>query len=184
VNVPPILAHAGDPDVILLADGRFRMFLTTQVAGKIGIVCLESENGIDFSLQATAFSDPQLDLLDSTTYLAGGTWHMLAVEGMTMKQRHGTSRDGCTFEVGEERSFEVDGRPFIGSNPVPIEGGLRMYGFSLTPNQIRSLTSTDGVTWALEPGIRVAPTGPQIKDPAVVRLVDGSWLMIYTTKFE
>lgn len=182
VNVPDTLQHAGDPDVILLGDGTWRMFLTTHVGTNIGVVCLESANGIDFSLVGTAFSSPGHDLHDSTTYRVGNTWHILTLQDMQPTQRHGTSSDGRSFVVGDTLPFKVNGEDFIASNPVPIDGGLRMYGFVPVTHEIHSFTSTDGANWTLEPGVRLAPSGTEIKDPAVVRLADGTWLMVYVAR--
>jgi hypothetical protein len=67
--------------------------------------------------------------------------------------------------------------------PPPPPGELiRLYYavYVLTggPNDIRSATSTDGINFTEDPGVRFShPEISGITDPDVVRLNDGSWLM-------
>lgn len=72
------------------------------------------------------------------------------------------------------------------SNVLPFDGGYRMYGFTMT--DIRSLWSADGETWTEEDGVRLSldeSSGLEseyVKDPAVIRLADGTYLMVYVTQ--
>lgn len=181
---PPV----GDPDVVLLPDGTIRLYATTQVGDNIGIIYTDSPDGIHFGQRATAFAIPGANVLDSTTFLMGDVWHMFVLDGFTPDQWHATSTDGLTFTPVTKHSFKVDNQPYIVSNPVFIENGVRLYGFSGLGHPMRSFTSTDGETWTLEPDERLtfdpnsAIESVEIKDPAVLQLAGGSYLMIYVTK--
>ncbi len=182
------LEHAGDPDIVRLDDGTFRIFLTTMVNGCHGVICCDSTDGIHFTPRGTAFAKAGLELPDSTTFRLGSMWHMLTLEGRGVTQRHGTSSDGREFAVGEKMPFVADGEPYIAANGVPVDGGYRMYGFSPPARNFRSFFSSDGRQWTVEKGIRLAldagsaPGSAQIKDPSVLRLADGSYLMVYVAR--
>lgn len=83
---------------------------------------------------------------------------------------HLASKDGRRFErTGEVRP---SGARFVGAI-VPTDTGFRAY---LTGKDgIRSVVSADGSQWKAEAGIRL----PGGVDPAVVRLKDGTYLMVY-----
>ncbi|MEQ1853185.1 MAG: hypothetical protein ABMA01_16525, partial [Chthoniobacteraceae bacterium] len=184
----PGFEHAGDPDIVRLPDGTWRMFLTTRVNNNIGIVYADSRDGIRFEHRGTAFAKSGLDLLDSTTFQIGSTWHTLTLQGREARQRHGTSPDATTFAVDEIMPFVADGEPYIAANGVEADGGYRLYGFSPRARNFRSFFSKDGTKWTAEPGVRLAfdetssGGGTQIKDPSVLKLADGSYLMVYTAR--
>lgn len=187
----PGFERAGDPDIVRLPDGIWRMFLTTRVNNNIGIIYADSRDGIHFEKRGTAFAKSGLDLLDSTTFQIGSTWHTLTLQGREVRQRHGTSPDATTFAVGEVMPFVADGEPFVAANGVKVDGGYRLYGFSpFPPGKLgfRSFFSKDGAQWTAEPGVRLAfdkvssGGGTQIKDPSVLKLADGSYLMVYTAR--
>ncbi len=79
---------------------------------------------------------------------------------------------------GDEQHFEQAG-------PVPLEKGQsigsviaangRARAYVSTPDGVRSIASGDGLHWKAEDGLRV----PGGADPAVVRLKDGKYLMVY-----
>jgi hypothetical protein len=182
------LGHAGDPDIVRLEDGTFRIFLTTMVNGRHGVVYCDSPDGIHFTKGGTAFAKSGLELLDSTTFRLGSVWHMLTLQGTGITQRHGTSADGREFSVGQMMPFVADGEGYIAANGVTVDGGYRIYGFSLRARNIRSFFSSDGESWTAESGVRLALDaksslgGAQIKDPSVLRLADGTYLMVYVAR--
>ncbi|MFQ5414873.1 MAG: hypothetical protein ACE5E6_10490 [Phycisphaerae bacterium] len=84
--------------------------------------------------------------------------------------RHARSRRGRRFRRARRPS--LPDVTFVGSI-VPNGQGVRAY---VSSNEgIRSAVSTDGRQWTLERGLRL----PGGWDPAVVRLADGSFLMLY-----
>ena len=88
---------------------------------------------------------------------------------------HVISRDGRRFaRIAPAQTPDAN---FVGS-VVSFAGGLRAYVSSRAG--IRSATSRDGRIWRVEPGVRVTDGW----DPAVVRLEDGSFMMVYCAALE
>jgi hypothetical protein len=84
---------------------------------------------------------------------------------------HAVSADGLRFERAPE--VQTPGMTMLG-NVTAVAGGYRFYG--TWPGGIRSAVSEDGYTWRVEQGTRLPGSG----DPGVVRLPDGTFLMVYT----
>ena len=81
---------------------------------------------------------------------------MLTLQGREVRQHHGTSADATEFAVGEIMPFVADGEPYIAANGTDVNGGYRMYGFSLRERNFRSFYSKYGLRWTAEPGVRLA----------------------------
>jgi len=88
---------------------------------------------------------------------------------------HFISRDGRSFVVAPLDRLASAG--FIGS-VVPVKEGLRAY--VTTKQGVRSFVSRDGQKWQREPGVCIADAW----DPAVARLPDGSYIMLYCVKLD
>lgn len=181
------MSHSGDPDVALLDDGTFRMYSTSGIPRTMttAIYYSEGTDGIHFATKGIAFqADPQA--LDSNTYLIDDTWHMMTLSGQTMQTYEATSADGRTFAKLSRKQYAIEGKEMVMSNVIQIDGGYRMYGFTRT--DIRSYFSKDGTTWTADPGIRLALDASSgleseyVKDPSVIRLTDGTYLMVYVTQ--
>lgn len=88
---------------------------------------------------------------------------------------HYVSRDGHSFD----RLRPIDPRQlrFVGSI-VPVADGMRAYVSS--GEGVVSLVSKDGRDWSREPGIRLRGGW----HPSVVKLADGSYLMLYSAELE
>lgn len=176
-----------DPDIVRLADGRFRLFGTTQLdGGRLGIVSMDSEDGIHFGPPQVALA-LESNIIDSTTFEFQGRWHMLVLDGKKPEQWYATSTDGRTFTVVEKRFFEADGHNYLMSNGFPRDGAYRLFGFSIPQGDFRAFDSSDGQQWVPQPEIPLAfPAstleGQLIKDPALLPLPDGRTLMVYVTK--
>ncbi len=180
-----------DPDVQILGDGTFRLYVTTARHGeRVRTWYAEGTDGLRFTNKGLAF-DPPAKPLDPTTVLIDGTWHIFA-GGATREPGanwHGVSTDGAWFTFHEEKLLLIDGRPHAVSNVIPIEGGYRMFAF---PHRVQpvinSFFTVDGVTWTPEPGTRLEmdpAAGLEsggVKDAAVAQLPDGSFLMVYVTE--
>lgn len=89
--------------------------------------------------------------------------------------RHAIARDGRRF--ARVASILAKGVHSIGSI-IPLEDRLRAYVSS--EKGIQSMVSDDGTKWEMEPGVRLR----RASDPAVTRLKDGSFLMLYTSSAE
>lgn len=86
------------------------------------------------------------------------------------KRYHGLSRDGRRFRpLDNVLIADVGTGGCIARTPT----GYRLYG--ALRSGVVSAVSPDGKTWSHEAGIRL----PGGDDPAVVRLTDDSWLMVY-----
>lgn len=181
------MEHSGDPDIVQLPDGTFRLYSTSGLPGGKGTAIYYSEgtDGMNFVTKGIAFqSDPPA--LDSNTYLAGELWRMVTLSGQTMRSYDATSPDGTSFALASTTQYAVNGDPVVMSNVIEADGGYRMYAF--TQRNIRSFFSRDGISWDAEDGIRLeldASSGLEseyVKDPAVARLADGTHLMVYVTQ--
>ncbi len=181
------MAHSGDPDAVLLDDGTFRLYTTFNLPGTRTEAIFRSEgtDGIHFTAEGVAFqADPAA--LDSNTYLVGDTWHMMTLSGQTTQSYEATSADGKTFAKLSRKRYTIKGEDIVMSNVIQIDGGYRMYGFTRT--DIRSFFSKDGATWTADPGVRLALDASSgleskyVKDPSVIRLKDGTYLMVYVTQ--
>lgn len=137
-----------------------------------------SETGISFTRSATVFS--YNGLVDPDVFYNGTEWimHVFSLtDGATVRA---TSPDGLSFTYKDHLQPAGIGV----TKPLTLpDGTFRMYGFPQGANQQNrfvSLLSGDGYTWRLETGNRlVAPTGYEITDPYVIRLISGKYFMVY-----
>lgn len=183
------MTHSGDPDIVILADGTFRLYSTFNLPGSqdAGIFVADGTDGIHFVSKGVAFQ-AEPSAVDSNTALLGDTWHMWTLTHQSMQTYHATSDDGVTFEEKEHVAYRAGREEVAMSNVLPTADGYRMYAFSPGAGDIRSLVSTDGETWTAEAGARLTldeTSGLEaeyVKDPAVIRLKDGTYLMVYVTQ--
>lgn len=184
-----------DPEIQLLDDGTFRLFLTWSERG--GRPCswlAEGRDGVNFRLVGKAFEPPG-EALDPSVVRIGRTWHIFAGGGRGPGENwHGTSRNGRLFTADAPMQLATDGTNCMMANGLTESGGARFYAFNNAgpgrPHRIYSFFTRNGTEWAAEPGVRLDADGlPALEmegfgvlDPAVGRLKDGSHLMIYTTR--
>lgn len=188
---PPV-----DPDVQLLPDGTFRLYVTSSENGSMETArtyYAESPDGINFTKKGVAFAPPAGVSLDPSTIKIGGTWHLFA-GGNPGLNLHATSTDGKTFNFVDEIAVKAGGMNQLMANGIPVPGGYRFYTFDAMPPGpgvtpgINSVFSTDGVTWTADPGKRLVldPSAGKeseaVKDPAIARLPDGTYMMVYSTR--
>ncbi|MBI4100235.1 hypothetical protein HY439_00640 [Candidatus Microgenomates bacterium] len=182
------MASAVDPDIQILEDGTFRLYVTSDPEDGQGprTYYAEGESGINFTKVGVAFSGSGRFVLDPSTLRTLSGWHFFAGGTGPEKGWHATSTDGKTFTQQQYKEFVKDGKGYIFANAIAIPGGYRAYAFD--NRTIVSFFSTDGEDWVAEDGVRLTldpssqlETGV-LKDPAVVELLDGSYLMVYVTK--
>jgi len=183
--------HGQHGDIIRDRGGRFRLFFFTDTdlrnghsrgrangAGLVGSAV--TLNGLDYYVdRRTLIRLPARSEVHPVVARLGTRIHVLAAERgaaladtetETARAEHYVSRDGRRFvRLRPMRTPEVE---FLGSI-VPVRDSLRAYVSSEAG--VRSLVSRDGRDWASEPGLRLANGW----DPAVARLKDGSYLMLY-----
>ncbi|MBI2867072.1 MAG: hypothetical protein HYX97_01900, partial [Chloroflexi bacterium] len=176
-----------DPDVVLLPDGRYRMFYVASTPGVPGssnrIESAISDDGVVFT-QEPGVRLEGLGLTDPDVILVGDVWY--AYVSLGPRNLVYISRDGSTFTF-------LDYLPLLGSvsGTIPVEGGYRMYyhasaggpGGSLSVHS--AFLPAGGAAWQYE-GLRLAPTAGSldalgVADPAPIRLSDGTFKMFYKT---
>ncbi len=186
-----LIKQFGDPDVVIMPDGRFRLFTTCQpVPGsKISVVYADSFDGITFAYKGIAAALADDNIEDSSTFLVGDVWHLLVLNAKAGTQWHFTSKDATAFTLIAQESFRGDGKEnYILSNGYTLSNGsYRMIGFSIPEKNFRSFVTTNGLQWRLEPTIPMKYTpgspveGTYIKDPAILKMSDGSYFMVYVS---
>lgn len=183
----------GDPDILLLEDGSFRLYFTAQLKGSDGpgIQYAESSDGLNFSYKGQALKDPDTMTIDSSVYLINGEWHMNTFSDFESTVIQAKSEDeGQTFDIVKMEDVTYNGVPYFLSNPFTLsDGSVRMWSFQLHPSEFRSFVTTDGLNWEDEGNVYLSYEegknpleGFYIKDPAVVQLPDGSYFMVYVTR--
>jgi hypothetical protein len=185
---PPV-----DPNVVLKPDGSLRLFVTidpddrgSQKARTYS--CISTDGGFTYNLEGERFSLPSQDVLDPEIFRFSDTnWKLWA------GNQHATSTDGNNFTYqGVDCLASEGGNCAIIADILDFSTFYRMYvhGSSQIPannNWVKSLISTDTSNWTLESGTRItvdASTGKEsvsIMFPTVVRLKNGTYLMVYQT---
>lgn len=182
------MAAAVDPDIQILEDGTFRLYVTSDPEDGQGprTYYAEGVGGVNFIKMGVAFSQSGQHILDPSTLRTPSGWHLFAGGNGLGKGWYATSEDGKTFTSKKYKEFIKDGKGYIFANAIAVSGGYRAYAFD--NRIIVSFFSKDGENWTAEDGVRLAlnhtsgyETGV-LKDPAVVQLPDGSFLMVYVTK--
>ncbi len=184
-NIPPV-----DPDVVILPDGTFRMYVTyssdnagnERGDGGPHTYYAEGANGIDFQMKGRSFGEGGA-VFDPTVAKIGDTWHLYAWD------LHGTSNDGREFAPERQLKLRTsDGKGVIIANIITVNDGCRAYCYDpMSKDSIYSFLTTDGNTWSEEEGTRLdleegELESEMVKEPAVAKLANGSYLMLYSTK--
>jgi len=192
------MASPVDPDIQILPDGTFRLYLTSSSGSQSPrTYYAEGTDGINFTKKGVAFFQEGKNVLDPSTLLIGLTWHLFAGGTAPGVNWHATSSDGKSFTLVAQETFTLDwnndGTPdkYLMANGLRTsEDAYRFYTFESfqSDKSVRSFTTTDGSAWTADAGARLTlDTGSGkesdvIKDPAVVRLSDGTYFMVYVTK--
>lgn len=169
---------AVDPDVVLLPDGRLRLFyygssrIQGPGEGNHIIYSAVSSDGVTFQsepgkrIAVANVTDPSVVLLPD------GSWLMALSRGM--ETLLASSTDGNSFTLTGV-TVSLGGVPELAVLP---DESVRLY---VTGQEgILSMISTDkGTTWVQENGIRIAGGDNIAADPSVIHLSDGSWLMAW-----
>jgi hypothetical protein len=170
-GLPASYQRPYDPTLVLLGDGRLRLYFTSQARGERGAThSAVSRDGVHYTFEPGArFQDPERAVVDASVARLGETWHLFAPGTAPGRACHATSTDGLRFSRQADIVLPKS-ESWIG-NPL-VDGGLRFYGSGRSG---WSAFSRDGTNWKCEPaGHRGGG------DPAVVRLRDGGYLMIST----
>ena len=178
-----------DPSVVILPDGRFRLYASYMpLKGKQNkIVSAISDDGISFKKEGTVYQSENM-LTDPEVIYANGKWVMLVDEhdekrGIT-KTVMLVSKSGTEFK--KVREFR-----FPGSVPclIKYKNGYMLYIHKFDFSSIIGYYSEDMKKWvnetiALEGGGKGSLDEHGVADPAVARLKDGRYIMVYKTWIE
>lgn len=192
-NADVLASTPGDPDIVLREDGSFRLYFTCQLKSSQtpGIQYADGTDGLNFVYQGEAFKEEGYVTIDSSAFYINGQWMMNTFSDFKTEVITGiSSDDGDTFDFVKAENISYDGVPYFVSNPFPLpEGSVRFYSFQLHPSEFRSFVTTDGLTWKDEGLVYLEYEeggneleGFYIKDPVVVQLPDGTYLMVYVTR--
>ena len=160
---------AVDPDIVLLQDGRYRLFYMYlgniySAVSNYGINFVK-ESGVRFQ------GEPGETWMDPDVVKMGDVWRMFTwrIIGDANQAISTVSSDGLTFT--KENVLTIGG---LISCTMAVEDGYRMY-YASTGN-ILSAFSSDGLNWTYE-AVRLEGGA----DPTVIRLLNGTYKMFYKT---
>jgi hypothetical protein len=182
---PPV-----DPTVVRTDDGKFRIYFTTRAPGTARPATYSgtSPEGIAFALDPGPRFAADGDVLDPSVLRVRDGWAYFAGGGTSNVPNHAAfSKDGLVFTP----AGAFDAKGLILANGVATADGYRYFGFEQKApgrvERIGSLFSKDGKSWILDPGWRLEPDPVSkteqggVKDPAVIRLPSGGYLMVYVS---
>ncbi|MFA5926582.1 MAG: sialidase family protein [Patescibacteria group bacterium] len=174
-----------DPQAVLLDDGQIRLFFVAFPAKKppldangVPIPTNElnkiktaiSTDGLNFTLESGSRYETTEILTDPDVVKIGGKWFMYLAKGS--KQIAFSSSDGQTFNL--EKTIRTDGAI---SKTVDVGGGTYRQFFCKAG--IASATTTDGLNFINDSGVRLAEnTGEIYCDPTPVK-VGTEWQLYY-----
>lgn len=167
-GIPGKAVRPCDPALVLLPDGKLRLYFTCDLLDGKGPVCLSalSRDGLRYECEPGVRFSAEGGVLDPAVVRIGDKWHYYAPGRHGSKGNyHAVSSDGLEFKRAED--IVLDSFRMLGS-AVEVEGGGRFY------DGPRSAFSPDGYRWTIDPGARVP--GP---DPGITRLEHGRYLMVY-----
>ncbi len=164
---------AVDPDVVRLADGRYRMFYNPLVPPNPTvpnpIISSTSSDGIHFVRDAAPAIAVVGALNPTAVQLNDGSWLMaLATEN---KMYVASSADGKTFSVTAEFPPSIPDMAYL-----PELNEVRLYSAEVSGLKIRS-SINGGASWA-----DVIAHAPAAQDPSVLRTSASSWLLFYRSE--
>ncbi len=175
-----------DPDVVLLPDGRYRLYASYMPMGgpQDKILSAVSNYGISF-VQEEGVRYQEGSITDPDVIKMGDNWRMFVSKGPTTIST--VSADGLTFT--REQELPIGGSV---TNTIAVAGGYRIYFHSGAVGggmQIFCAFSADGRTW--ENAVKMLESGPLgsldqkgVADPAIVRMPDNTYKMFYKTWIE
>lgn len=197
-----------DPDINILGDGTFRLYFTSANRGdkEAHTFVAEGRDGINFTNLGAAIEVSDESVLDPDAFYLDGLWHLFA-GGIPAKNWHATSEDGLSYTLqgleeftapsdhliytkdsGYQRIDGPDTDAFMLANATLIDDEtVRMYGFSTDGSSIWSWDTKDGLTWTSNgEALSTLDSNSTIEsgvtsDASVVKLPDGTFLMVYTT---
>ena len=177
-------AVAADPQITIDNQGQLRLFYTVwpngpQTPGQTqnansspnNIDSATSTDGIHF-IEDPGVRLAHAQITDPDPVKINNTWFLYVSEGPTLA--YATSTDGLHFIY--QGIIRQQGSV---SKTIPIGNGQWRQYYCVN-NGIGSATSTNGINWTTDNGLRLStPPGKFICDPTVAQISQNNWLMIY-----
>jgi hypothetical protein len=194
VGLPSGAMRPCDPTLVLLDDGRLRLYFTSHVPGGGHAATYSAvspaSDGQTFAFEdGVRFFDPEHDVLDCAVAKLGDAWHYFApIDEPGEKGRrlayHATSKDGLRFQRQPDVSVDQPAGKDKRDQPhhrwlgcaLTADNGLRFFGSMDGGTGVWTARSSNGSDWKLEGN--PVNTG---MDPAAVELRDGGVLIIATS---
>jgi hypothetical protein len=191
-----------DPNVVLLGTGNINMLCTidpdqTGSQKPCTYSALSTDGGFTFTLSNTSvYSVSGTDVLDPENFRFGsGNWKLWA-GGIPGKNMLGLSTNEATSFTDQGQfcsATNVDNslECYVTADVIQYDASTyKMYAFGTSPSGqlIRSLSSTDGDTWTLDPTVNLSvQSSGGVEDldvwaPSVLKLNDTSFIMVYETR--
>lgn len=140
-----------DPALVILDDGKIRMYFTSQEPGVKNAATYSaiSGDGVHYTFEpGVRFQVDGRQVLDPTVVRLGNTWHYYApLQRGPGKGYHATSDDGLTFKAADEVTIPGEHR-WLG---CAVSDGDHLRFFGTASNGVWTATSTDGVNWQMDP---------------------------------
>jgi hypothetical protein len=179
-NLPPGQQRPFDPTLLLLDDGRLRMYFTSTHPDRRppAIYSAVSTDGVNYTFEpGVRLAVDGEPVIDCAAVRLGKTTHLFSPVQHARRAYHAVSEDGVTFKRVDDASIDQDPareRNWLGCALATADGKIRFYG---TGNRDDgwSATSTDGLTWKLDEGTRGLGL-----DPGVAPAGDGRFIAIGT----
>ncbi len=187
IKVKGIPSEWVDPSIVILPDGRFRLYASYMAeGGQNKIVSAISTDGIHFNVEDGVRYESNETITDPEVIYANSKFVMYVQENIYQLERSSvvmlTSDDGLTFKY--EGKVDVEGFvPCI----IEYENGYRIYlhteDFSIVTYFSKDLKNWENPINVLK-GEESSIDRYGVVNPAVTKLPDGSYLMIYQTWIE
>jgi hypothetical protein len=150
-----------DPTLLLLEDGRTRMYFTSTHPDRRtpAIYSAVSTDGLAYTFEpGVRLGVDGEPVIDCAAVRLGKVTHLFSPVQQTSRSYHAVSDDGLTFKRGDDVSIENDddpaardGRNWLGCALATADGKIRFYGTGTRANGW-SATSADGIRWKLDEG--------------------------------
>jgi hypothetical protein len=193
-NMDVALAPPFDPALVVLPDGRVRLYFITHTGtdaapGQTAVHSATSTDATHYDYEpGVRFTVPGRVVVDCAAALHDGVFHLVVPDNGTPAEFLGRRRSGEPQPGGNGyHATSTDGLSFTRKADLPLPStrdrwfgnllsdGTQLLFFGTGPGPW-PMTSADGMQWA-KPAAPVRMPGI---DPSVVRLRDGSWLVVAT----
>ena len=175
-GLPANFQRPFDPTLANSDDGRIRIYfssgLNMALDTSVNTYSAVSDDGINYTFDAGfRFSMPDKPVIDPAVIKFRGLWHLVNPVTMGTGAYHNISGDGLNFTRVQDIVSDM-AHSWIGNFMIKDTSELRFYG---SGGSIWYSSSPNGGQWSA-----FTNTNIQGGDPAVLKLADTNYLMIYT----